>query len=199
MRILCRHLADYVKKLHQKACCTCSTIIFSHSTNQIIIILKPSNDNGHRKTTPNPYDYNKKNNKVKEKNQWVSCQVTGCTHWSLKKKRQDRTSIVQKVKPRKVSGSHFVGTTLKPYRTCQHWEENHLDATRKRHVIPRNSEEGTFFLKRFFFFIAFSKLYRESDSTEMAPLASNWEREQQAARSSISFEISRWTRKWTVT
>ena len=31
-----RHLADYVKKLHHSACRTCSTIIFSHSTNQII-------------------------------------------------------------------------------------------------------------------------------------------------------------------
>ena len=31
-----RRLADYVKKLHQKACCTCSTIILPHSTNQII-------------------------------------------------------------------------------------------------------------------------------------------------------------------
>ena len=31
-----RRLADYVKKLHQKACRTCSTIIFARSTNQII-------------------------------------------------------------------------------------------------------------------------------------------------------------------
>ena len=31
----CR-LADYVKTLHQKACRTCSTIIFLHPTNQII-------------------------------------------------------------------------------------------------------------------------------------------------------------------
>ena len=31
----CR-LADYVKTSHQKACRTCSTIIFLHSTNQII-------------------------------------------------------------------------------------------------------------------------------------------------------------------
>ena len=31
-----RHLADYGKKLHKKACRTCSTIIFPHSTNQII-------------------------------------------------------------------------------------------------------------------------------------------------------------------
>ena len=30
------HLADYVKKLHQKACRTCSRIICPHSTNQII-------------------------------------------------------------------------------------------------------------------------------------------------------------------
>ena len=29
-------LANYVKILHQKACCTCSTIVFLHSTNQII-------------------------------------------------------------------------------------------------------------------------------------------------------------------
>ena len=29
-------LADYVKTLHQKACRMCSTIIFLHSTNQII-------------------------------------------------------------------------------------------------------------------------------------------------------------------
>ena len=31
-----RHLVDYVKELHQKAWCACSTIIFSHSTKQII-------------------------------------------------------------------------------------------------------------------------------------------------------------------
>ena len=31
-----RRLADYVKTLHQKACRTCSTIIFLHSINQII-------------------------------------------------------------------------------------------------------------------------------------------------------------------
>ena len=31
-----RRLPDYVKKLHQQACRTCSTIIFLHSTNQII-------------------------------------------------------------------------------------------------------------------------------------------------------------------
>ena len=36
MKISRRHLADYVKTLHQKACRTCSTIIFLHSTNQII-------------------------------------------------------------------------------------------------------------------------------------------------------------------
>ena len=36
MKTLRRYLADYVKKLYQKACCTCSTIIFRHSTNQII-------------------------------------------------------------------------------------------------------------------------------------------------------------------
>ena len=32
---LCR-LTDYVRRMHQKACCTCSTIIFPHSTNHII-------------------------------------------------------------------------------------------------------------------------------------------------------------------
>ena len=36
MKISLRRLADYVKTLHQKACRTCSTIIFLHSTNQII-------------------------------------------------------------------------------------------------------------------------------------------------------------------
>ena len=36
MKISRRRLADYVKILHQKACGTCSTIIFLHSTNQII-------------------------------------------------------------------------------------------------------------------------------------------------------------------
>ena len=36
MKISRRRLADYVKTLHQKACCTCSTIIFLHSTNKII-------------------------------------------------------------------------------------------------------------------------------------------------------------------
>ena len=36
MKISRRRLADYVKTLHQKACRTCSTIIFLHSTNGII-------------------------------------------------------------------------------------------------------------------------------------------------------------------
>ena len=36
MKISRRRLADYVKTLHQKACRTCNTIIFLHSTNQII-------------------------------------------------------------------------------------------------------------------------------------------------------------------
>ena len=36
MKISRRRLADYVKRLHQKACRTCSTIICLHSTNQII-------------------------------------------------------------------------------------------------------------------------------------------------------------------
>jgi len=36
MKISRRRLADYVKTLHQKACGTCSMIIFLHSTNQII-------------------------------------------------------------------------------------------------------------------------------------------------------------------
>ena len=36
MKISRRRLADYVKTLHQKECCTCSIIIFLHSTNQVI-------------------------------------------------------------------------------------------------------------------------------------------------------------------
>ena len=36
MKISRRRLAHYGKTLHQKACCTCSTIIFLHSTNQPI-------------------------------------------------------------------------------------------------------------------------------------------------------------------
>ena len=32
-----RRLADNVKELYQSACRTCSTIIFPHSTNQIIV------------------------------------------------------------------------------------------------------------------------------------------------------------------
>ena len=36
MKFSRRRLADYVKTLHQKACRTCSTIIFLHSTDQII-------------------------------------------------------------------------------------------------------------------------------------------------------------------
>ena len=36
MKISRRRLVDFVKTLHQKACRTCSTIIFPHSTNQII-------------------------------------------------------------------------------------------------------------------------------------------------------------------
>ena len=36
MKISRRRLSDYVKTLHPKACCTYSTNIFLHSTNQII-------------------------------------------------------------------------------------------------------------------------------------------------------------------
>ena len=36
MKISRRHLANYVKKVNQDACCTCSSIIFPHSTNRII-------------------------------------------------------------------------------------------------------------------------------------------------------------------
>ena len=35
-KILRRRLADYTKKMRQKACCTCSTILFLPLTNQII-------------------------------------------------------------------------------------------------------------------------------------------------------------------
>ena len=34
------HLAAYVKELYQSACRTCSTIIFTHSTNQIIVFWR---------------------------------------------------------------------------------------------------------------------------------------------------------------
>ena len=34
------HLADYVKELYQSACRTCSTIIFTHSTNQSIVFWR---------------------------------------------------------------------------------------------------------------------------------------------------------------
>ena len=34
------HLADYVKEFYCSACRTCSTIIFSHSTNQIIVFWR---------------------------------------------------------------------------------------------------------------------------------------------------------------
>ena len=40
MKISRCRLADYVKTLHQKACRTCSTIIFLHSSNQIIDLLR---------------------------------------------------------------------------------------------------------------------------------------------------------------
>ena len=40
MKISRRHLADYVKKLLQKACRTCNTIIFPHSTNKIIYLWR---------------------------------------------------------------------------------------------------------------------------------------------------------------
>ena len=33
-------LADYVKKFHLSACRTCSTVIFAHSTNQIIVFWR---------------------------------------------------------------------------------------------------------------------------------------------------------------
>ena len=36
MNISRRYLVDYVKKLYQKECRTCSTIIFPHSANEII-------------------------------------------------------------------------------------------------------------------------------------------------------------------
>ena len=34
------HLADYVKQLYLSACRTCSTIVFPHSTNQIIVFWR---------------------------------------------------------------------------------------------------------------------------------------------------------------
>ena len=34
------HLADYVKELSENACRTCSTIIFPHSTNQIVVFWR---------------------------------------------------------------------------------------------------------------------------------------------------------------
>ena len=37
-----RHLADYAKNVHQKACGTCSMVIFPHSTNQIIVFSQAS-------------------------------------------------------------------------------------------------------------------------------------------------------------
>ena len=40
VKILHRRLADYVGKEHQKGRRTCSTIIFPHSTNQIIDLLR---------------------------------------------------------------------------------------------------------------------------------------------------------------
>ena len=40
MKISCCHLAEYVEKLYQKACHTCSTITFSHLTNRIIDLLR---------------------------------------------------------------------------------------------------------------------------------------------------------------
>ena len=50
-------------------------------------------------------------------------------------------------------------------------EENHLDATRERHVIPLNSEEGPFFLN-VILPIAYSKLYSKIGPNKMVPLAS---------------------------
>ena len=38
MKISRRRSADYVKTLHQKARGTCSTIIFLHSTNEIVVV-----------------------------------------------------------------------------------------------------------------------------------------------------------------
>ena len=35
------HLADFVRALCKSACRTCSTIIFAHSTNQIIVFWRP--------------------------------------------------------------------------------------------------------------------------------------------------------------
>ena len=49
---------------------------------------------------------------------------------------------------------------------------NHLDATRERHAIPLNSEEGTILLN-VILPMAYSKLYRESGPNEMAPLSEN--------------------------
>ena len=44
--------------------------------------------------------------------------IEGSDDTDLKEKRLDRVSIVEKVKLKKVSGSHLVGSTLRPYRTC---------------------------------------------------------------------------------
>ena len=39
-KISCRHLADFIEKLHQKACQACSIIIFPHSAIQITDLLR---------------------------------------------------------------------------------------------------------------------------------------------------------------
>ena len=41
MEISRRRVVDYVKKLRQKVCGTCSTIIFRHLTNQVIDLSLP--------------------------------------------------------------------------------------------------------------------------------------------------------------
>ena len=52
MNISRRLLADYVNKLHQKACRTCSTIIFPHSANQVIDLWRCRFHSGRRFFNP---------------------------------------------------------------------------------------------------------------------------------------------------
>ena len=103
-------------------------------------------------------------------------------HWPKKK------DWIELLLFRKLAVAILLGPPWDPITHVCYWEENNLDATRKRNVIPLNSEEGTFFLN-VILPMTYSKLHGESGPNKMAPLASIlWEREQWVALSSLFWD-----------
>ena len=83
----------------------------------------------------------------------------------LKKKDRIELLLFRKWSQRKLAAAILLGKTLRDNCACKHWRENHLDATRERHVFALNSEEGTFF-SNVILPMAYSKPYPEKWSQQ---------------------------------